>query len=246
MTLTRLLPGPPAEIDLGGPDAADLLDGLYRPPRARWLRLNFVASVNGSVAGSDGTSQSLTNRTDRRILGAIRRAADAVLVGASSVRTEGYLLPRSATLVILTGSGDLTGHRIPADAAPGRVLVLCPPEAVGAVRASLGETEISIVELTTGDHTTDEHGGPRIDPAQAVAALHRLGHESIVCEGGPSLAAQLVDADLVDELCLSTSPQLLPLDAPLLPRLATGRRLGLEQLLVDEESTLYARWVLRS
>lgn len=226
MTLRSLLPGTAPDVDL---------DELYRPPRARWLRLNFIASVNGSVAGPDGTSQSLTNRTDRRILGAIRRAADVVLVGASSVRTEGYFLPRSAPLAILTGSGDLMGHRIPADVAPGGVIVLCPPAAVDAVRGSLGGAAAAVVELE----------GPRIDPAVAIAALHDLGHDSIVCEGGPTLASQLLAADLVDELCLSLSPQIVPLHAHLIPGLVTGKQVHLEQLLLDEESTLYARWVLR-
>lgn len=226
--LRSLLPG--QEADVGLDDLAD----LYRPPRERWLRLNFIASVNGSVAGPDGTSESLSNRTDRRILGVIRRAADVVLVGASSVRTEGHFLPRSAPLAILTGSGDLTGHRIPVDVAPGRIIVVCPPDAVGSVHASLGGAAIDVIELP----------GPRIDPAAAVTALHRLGHESIVCEGGPTLAAQLLDADLVDELCLSTSPQLLPLRAALTPGLVAATSLRLEQLLLDDESTLYARWVL--
>lgn len=234
MTLTRLLPAPRAAFDLEAPDAPGLLDGLYRPPRARWLRLNLIASVNGSVTGADGTSQSLTNRTDRRILGAIRRAAGLVLVGASSVRTEGYLLPRSASLAIMTGSGDLSGHRIPADVAPGRVVVLCPPEARAAVTSSLGGAAATILELE----------GPRLDPSAAVEALRELGHEGIVCEGGPSLASQLLDAGLVDELCLSTSPRLAPLGTPLLSGLATGARLRLDQLLLDEESTLYARWGL--
>lgn len=230
MSLRSLLPRREAEdVD---PDA---LPDLYRPPRARWLRLNFIASVNGSVAGPDGTSESLTNRTDRRILGVIRRAADIVLVGASSVRTEGYFLPRTAPLAILTGSGDLTGHRIPVDVEAGRIVVLCPPEAIGTLHASLGGAAVEVVELA----------GPRIDPAVAVAALHRLGHSSIVCEGGPTLAAELLEADLVDELCLSMSPQLLPLRAPMLTGLAVARPVRLEQLLLDDESTLYARWVLR-
>jgi riboflavin biosynthesis pyrimidine reductase len=177
VTLRSLLPALATDIDLD----VDL-DGLYLPSRRRWLRLNFIASVNGSVAGVDGTSQSLTNRTDRRILGAIRRAADVVLVGASSVRTEGYFLPRSAPLAVLTGSGDLSGHRIPADVAPGRVVVLCPPAAVATVRSSLGAAAIDVVELA----------GPRIDPGSAIAALHDRGHDSIGCEGGPSLAAQLL------------------------------------------------------
>lgn len=244
MTLTRLLPGPTAAFDLEEADAAAMLDELYRPPRPRWLRLNFIASVDGSVAGADGTSQSLTNRTDRRILGAIRRAADVVLVGAGSVRTEGYLLPRSRPLAVVTASGDLRGHRIPRDVEEGRVIVLCPPAAVTAVHASLGGSAVTILESAQAGE------GPGVDPAAALAALHGLGHESIVCEGGPTLAAQLVAADLVDELCLTTSPQLVAPGRPVLPGSGSPgtdgtRHLALSQLLVDEESTLYARWTVR-
>lgn len=236
MRLRRLLPDPTTAFDLDDADAQAALDELYHPPRARWLRLNFIASVNGSVAGSDGTSHSLTNRTDRRILGAIRRAADVVLVGAGSVRTEGYFLPRSRPLAIVTGSGDLRGHHIPADVEEGRVIVLCPQDALDALKSSLDERPVTVITLP----------GPSIPFNSAIAALRDLGHESIVCEGGPSLSAQLVAESLVDELCLSTSPQLVPLSQPVLPGLEASHHLTLTQLLLDEESTFYARWAVRS
>ncbi len=103
MILRRLVPAGP-ELDLD--DRPALLD-LYRPPRSTWLRLNMVATVDGAAAGSDGTSESLTNRADRRILGVIRELADVVLVGAASVRAEGYQLPKRAPLAVVTRSGDL-------------------------------------------------------------------------------------------------------------------------------------------
>lgn len=237
MTLTRLLPGPNAEFDLDD-RVADTLASLYAPPQPRWLRLNLVASVNGNAAGPDGTSEGLTSRTDRRILGAIRRLSDVVLIGASSVRREGYFLPKSAPLAIVTGSGDLRGHRIPTEVDTGvdtgRIIVVCPRSAEDAVRASLGERPVTIVHLP----------GPRLDASAIVEALRELGHERIVCEGGPSLAAQLIDADLVDELCLSTSPTVNSLNLPVLPGLHDSRPLRLSQLLVDSEGVLYARWAL--
>jgi Pyrimidine reductase, riboflavin biosynthesis len=236
VNLTRLIPGPSAEFDLESEGAAAELSELYRPPRRRWLRLNFVASINGNVAGPDGTSDGLTSRTDRRILGTIRRLSDVVLVGASSVRKEGYFLPKTAPLAIVTGSGDLSGHQIPADVGAGRVIVLCPPDAQDALGASLGSVPATVITLP----------GPRVSPAEAVTALHRLGHDSIVCEGGPSLAAQLIDADLVDELCLSTSPVLNGTDVPVLPGLTRGKVLHLSQLLVDPDGVLYARWTVRN
>lgn len=232
MRLTRLHPGPAIAVDLSAPDAAERLDLLYRVPQGRWLRLNFVVSVNGSVAGADGTSNSLTSRTDRRILGAIRRAADLVLVGAKSVWAEGYLLPKTAPLAIVTGTGNLGGHRIPTGIEPGRVIVLCPREAADTVRSTLQGVPARVVELS----------GPRLDPAAMVDVVRGLGYESIVCEGGPSLATQLLNANLVDELCLTTSPQLVPLHTPLVTDLAASTPLTLEHLLVDDDGALYARW----
>ena len=238
MILRRLHPEPGAEIDAGSDEGRAALDDFYAYPRERWLRLNFIASVNGQAAGSDGTSDSLTNWVDRRILGTIRRLGDLVLVGAGSLRTEGYFLPKTAPLAIVTTSGDLTGHRIPDDVAAGRIIVLCPSAAAPAVRSTLRAPAASIIELGASPDR------PGVDLAAAIDALHALGYHRIVCEGGPTLAGQLVNAGLVDELCLSTSPQLSALVMPVLPGLTSAHALQLTLLLADADGQLYARWRL--
>ena len=238
MILRRLHPEPGAEIDAGSDEGRAALDDFYAYPRERWLRLNFIASVNGQAAGSDGTSDSLTNRVDRRILGTIRRLGDLVLVGAGSLRTEGYFLPKTAPLAIVTTSGDLTGHRIPDDVAAGRIIVLCPSAAAPAVRSTLRAPAASIIELGASPDR------PGVDLAAAIDALHALGYHRIVCEGGPTLAGHLVNAGLVDELCLSTSPQLSALVMPVLPGLTSAHALQLTLLLADADGQLYARWRL--
>ncbi len=231
MNLTRLVPQPSLTIDTTADDAAARLEELY-PSEATWLRINMIASLNGSAVGVDGTSNGLTSRVDRRILGAIRRQSDIVLVGATSIRNEGYLMPRTAALAVVTASGDLEGNQLPADLGPGRLIVVCPSHAAGRVRDQLPGS-VDIVE--TGD--------ARPDAAGIVSALRDRGHRRIVCEGGPNLAAQLLDAGLVDELCLSTSPQTVPSVLPVLPgRLA--QRFELTQLLADDDGALYARWRL--
>lgn len=247
MILTRIFPGDSdfpgsgfpgnQRIDLQDADARDRLAILYAPPRPDWLRLNLITSVSGSVAGSDGTSESLTNRADRAILGVIRGQADVVLVGAETVRAEGYQLPRKSRLAILTGSGNLAGHRVGPDVGPGRVLVICPASAVDAVTSSLGDLEPEIVVIA------DEAG--RLPVRRAVTALAERGLTSIVCEGGPSLAAQLLDEDLVDELCLSTSPIVTSTHLPLFgDSVRAEHRLKLSLVLVDDAGALYARWSL--
>lgn len=233
MIVTELRPITGGPFDVNGDGARARLDGLYATPRAQWLRINLVVSINGNAAGSDGTSATLTVGADRKILGAIRRNSDLVLVGASSVRLEGYFLPKSAPLAIVTGTGDLTGHQIPADIVAHRVLVLCPPEAVAVVKATVS-APVDIITLP----------GPTLQVADAVTALRERGFDRIVCEGGPGLAAQLVSAGVVDELCLSTSPQLNVEVRPAFPGLETSHALELNQLLIDTSGGLYARWAL--
>ena len=230
MIVERLYPGPNAPVDM---DDRDALLELYRPPRADWLRLNLIATVTGGASGSDGTSETLTNPVDRRILGVIRQLADIVLIGAQSLRAEEYVQPRRSRLAVVTASGDLGGHRI---AAPegDRPIVLCPPAARARVLETLPIAEV--IELQPGADGS-------IAAATMIEALRAAGFASIICEGGPSLAAQMLDAGLVDEFCLSTSPLVGGLPLPVTGSAAIAQHgATLTQLLRDEASGLYARW----
>ena len=231
MIFERLYPSPAERID--GDDRALLLDA-YRPPRTDWLRINLIASVTGSATGVDGTSETLSSRPDRRILGVIRELADVVVVGAASVRTEGYQHPRHSRLAVVTVSGNLAGHRLdaPEGAAP---IVICPPAAAARVRAQIPGAEI--LELAPTGRT--------IAATEVIGVLRDRGFASIVCEGGPSLAGQLLDAGVVDELSLSTSPRVGGTQLALTgPAVISERTVSLHQLLCDEASGLYARWTL--
>ncbi|MCU1528237.1 MAG: hypothetical protein JWP75_2000 [Frondihabitans sp.] len=224
-------------LDVGCDETHQTLVDWYAPPTTPWLRLNLIAAVSGDAAGSDGTSETLSNRVDRAILTAIRDVADAVVVGAASVRAEGYRVPRRARLVIVTASGDLAGHRILPERA-SRVVVICPATSVDRVKRSLGE---AVAELVTIVVAGDLDG--RVEPAALVAGLGEHGLHSLVCEGGPSLAGQFLQAGLVDELCLSTSPVVIGSGLPVFGIERFGAsRLSLTQLLIDDQSALYARW----
>ncbi len=233
MKLTRVHPDPVESIEADAPAGRARLLELYRAEVGS-LRLNMVTDVSGSAAGSDGTSESLTSRSDRKVLGVIRELSDVVLVGAASVRAEGYQLPRRSRLAVLTSSGDLSGHRLKGDGA-GDVVVVCPESSADRALATLPGAEILPV-------ATD---GVRLSVRDAIAALRETGLTTIVCEGGPSLAAQLLNADLVDEVCLTTSPRFggHPLDA--FAGVERQAELALRQLIVDDAGFVFARWSTR-
>ncbi len=51
-------------------------------------------------------------------------------------------------------------------------------------------------------------GEDAVDLKAAAAALAERGHRRMLAEGGPHLLAQIIEAGLLDELCLTLSPVL--------------------------------------
>ncbi|GAC1480500.1 MAG: hypothetical protein PVSMB9_05250 [Candidatus Dormibacteria bacterium] len=152
-------------------------------------------------------------------MGLLRAFADAILVGAGTVRAEGgralwtpqFIYPAAAdgyrelreqlrraqdpVLVIVSARGDLD----PSDRALQQgALVLTTKASESRLRASLPSA--SRVLAISED--------ARLEPDQVMRALHAEGHRSILTEGGPGLFGQLVQAGLVDELFLTISPVL--------------------------------------
>ncbi|MFJ6652355.1 dihydrofolate reductase family protein [Microbacterium sp. NPDC091313] len=206
MRVRDALAGAATDHDTDDDAGREWLDAVYAPPPGAFVRLNMISSPTGAASGADGTSNTLTSPTDRAILGIIRRHSDAVVVGAATIRAEGYVLPRATRLAIVTTTGDLDGHRLDAD--PGRVLLVCPANRVEAVavRAALPGAQIVPVG-----------GEDDLEPSAVVEALAARGVVRVVCEGGPTLAARFASAGVIDEYCVTVAPVLEPARQPFLP-----------------------------
>jgi riboflavin biosynthesis pyrimidine reductase len=241
-------------IDALLPDAArglddDALAARYSAGTANpWLRVNFVSSVDGA-ATHDGLSGGLGTDADHRVFDILRRLCDTVLVGAGTVRAEGYGpmrvddasaawraahgLAAQPAFAIVSARLDLDpASRIFTDA-PVRPLVVTTGNSPEERRAELaGVADI----LVAGEST--------LDAGAAVAALAERGLGRILCEGGPSLFGTLIAADVVDELCLTLSPRLESGEAR---RIATGTLLEARGLalggVLESEGTLLLRYL---
>lgn len=202
--MRRLLPTPtPAS-------AVDAYADLV-PPDARWVVLGMVGAVDGA-ATVDGRSGALGGEGDLAGFRALRALADVVLVGAGTVRAEGYgpARPRAVErrrargqgdaprIAVVTGSGDLDpGSRLFSDP-EARPLVVTTTNGAATARARLG-----------GRAEVLEAGDGRVDLGTALDLLAGLGLRRVAVEGGPGLNAQLLTAGLVDELLLTLAPTLV-------------------------------------
>ncbi|GGJ78188.1 hypothetical protein GCM10010123_05290 [Pilimelia anulata] len=205
--IRRLWPAPdPDPLD------DDALAAAYAEPPGPWLRVNFVSSLDGAVE-VDGYSAPLSGPADKRIFGLLRMRADAVLVGAGTLRHEGYRAlrlderrrarreadgrPPYPTLVVVSRSLDLDPDLAAFADAPVRPVVLTAAAAPAARRAALAPVA-DVLDCGDAD----------VDPAAGLAALRARGLVRLLSEGGPHLLGALTAADLVDELCLTVAPLL--------------------------------------
>ena len=225
MRVTEVLPEAGASADAATDEGRVWLAERYRRAAGAYVRINMVTTLTGAASGADGTSDTLTNRVDRAILGVIRRDAQVVVVGAASVRAEGYIVPRSATLAIVSRTGRLDGHRLD-DADLDRVMLVVPERAVVDVPAG-----VQVVR-------TGSDGG--ISPTGIIAALAARGLDRVVCEGGPTLASAFAAASVVDEYCITVAPRLTPVAVPVMS-LDAAVDLETRGMLVDDAGFSYLR-----
>jgi riboflavin biosynthesis pyrimidine reductase len=188
------------------------LPGLYGYPDGRWLRANMVATADGA-ASLNGVTQGISSDTDRRVFALLRTLCDVILVGASTVREEKYKparpqelwshlrdgRPPTPPIAVVTGRLDLDPDSALITAAPAyaRTIVITTASAPAARRDQLGRHAEIIIA-----------GQDTVDLRTAVDALAERGHRRMLAEGGPHLLAQLVEAGLLDELCLTIGPQM--------------------------------------
>lgn len=200
----------------GDPWARALIEPFataIRSPRP-YVTLKMASSLDGYVAPRPG-AHWLTGDAAREFVRGLRAAHDAVMVGAGTVRVDDPLLttrPHYARRIpyvrIVACETDPVdpARRIfapPAEApdAFARTIVLAPRGAASKFAALEAVADV----LYVGDADVRQ-----LDVAAALRALKsERGIQSVLCEGGPTLAGRIVAAGLVDRLAWLLAPVLL-------------------------------------
>lgn len=219
------------------PSIIELAPFYADPPDG--VRANMIFSADGAAAFG-GRAGPLSCPTDQRLLRILRGLADVVLVGAGTARAENYgpvALSDAARarrhhegraepppIAVVSRSGELPPRLFSSPDQPP-ILVTC---ARTAARFDPDDDRQRI--LVAGDDS--------VDVSRAVAILREHGMHRILCEGGPTLLDELVEADAVTEICVTLAPKLAasqPVGHRLHPaRLPTPVTMSLEHALVCE------------
>ena len=172
-----------------------------------YVTLKMAMTLDGRIADRRGLSRWITGPAARAEVQRLRRRADAVMVGAGTVRTDDpSLWPRPA--------GRRTPWRVvmdPAGRTSPRARVYTDERAAHTLVA-LGRSVPAARVKAYGRHGA----APLWVPAGRVASVRSvlkqlagLGALHVLCEGGGQLAASLLRAGVVDELVFFVAPAVL-------------------------------------
>ena len=227
-----------------GPVDDDRLSEVYPwpdSPGRPYVRAMMVCTLDGAAAGADGLSGSVSGEADKAVFVAVRRFADAVLVGGGTMKAEGYgplrARPEDAdvrraagqapapVLCVVSGSLDLPldpGGFTDSDVTP----IVFTTESADPAKVDDVRKRCEVVQLP----------GKKVDAQRVLDQLHARGLDRVVCEGGPGLLAQVTDAGLLDEADITISPMLVGTEkTPETPMLQDPASFELAHVLTQDE-----------
>jgi riboflavin-specific deaminase-like protein len=231
-------------------DQVGSLDLVSRAPDDRpYLITNFAVTLDGRATIS-GRSEAIGSKTDTAMLVALRTRVDAVMIGAGTMRAENYGrvirdpkkrerreregLSPDPLMVIVSGRLHLPWDAPLFTEGHGQVLIATTSDAEPRER----DTPVQVLR---------QEG--RLDFGALLERLRdQFGVRALLCEGGPRLHGQLIDAGLVDELFVTHAPKLAGGAGPgLVAELPEHvREVEIAWLLADEATgELFGRYRMR-
>lgn len=151
-----------------------------------WLTVKLAMTLDGKICDAAGDAKWITAPATRRATGKLREVADAIMVGANTIRCDDPSLLSHGK-----SNPDLL-----------RVVVCSRPESIPANAQVLTDAAHHRTIIAHGD-------GKRVDVTQLMRTLGAMGLMHVVCEGGLELARELAAAGLVDEWICALAPMVM-------------------------------------
>lgn len=201
------------EVGVGAEDAMRLNRAYvhHRKTGRPFVTLKMAQSLDGNVASRSGERRQLTGKRAANFVRKLRFEHDAVMVGVRTVRIDDPQLtvrpfkPRAVpyTRVIVDGRGSIPlKARVTKDQLRAKTIVATTDLMPVATRDALVKRGVSILECAR-----DEHG--LVDLSDLLKKLGEANIISLLCEGGPTLAASLLRGRHVSHVYWLVAPLLL-------------------------------------
>lgn len=170
-----------------------------------FVTLKLATSLDGRIATATGESRWITGAQARTHVHMLRMTHDAVMVGAGTALADdpdltvrGLGARHQPVRIVLDSRLRLpVNSRLGRSAGESPVWMLHGPEAPAAARSAWAATGAAVIEV--------EAPGGTLATRPALAALAARGLTRVLCEGGGTLAASLLQSRLASDLALYTA-----------------------------------------
>ena len=181
------------------------------PAQGQHIRLNMAVDVNGGFTDASGRSSGLSSPEDRNHLKMIRSGADAIVVGAGTIRAEGWNLPRTGMLYVLSTRGNLPWETCPD---PERVTVLEGSQSVHDVVQTLATPGVQRILVEGGGSVARQFAAAQLFDDVCLTVSSEIGRPQ--SEAATLALERLLDVsadsyDLVSIVPVATTPSVFTL-----------------------------------
>lgn len=174
-----------------------------------FVTLKLATTLDGRIATASGESRWITGPQSRRAVHGMRLTHDAVLIGAGTARADDPDLTvrdlgashQPIRIVMDSRLSHSPQSRLAQTANTSPVWLLHGPDAPQQNRDAWAGQGAVLLEIPTENGT--------VNPRAALQTLAAQGLTRIFCEGGGTLAAALIRANLVDDIALFTAGALI-------------------------------------
>ncbi|HSS21093.1 MAG TPA: bifunctional diaminohydroxyphosphoribosylaminopyrimidine deaminase/5-amino-6-(5-phosphoribosylamino)uracil reductase RibD [Pyrinomonadaceae bacterium] len=170
-----------------------------------FVHLKLATSLDGKIATRTGDSRWITGPESRAVVHDLRHEYDAILIGAGTQKTDDPLLTdrsgkrRRQSLIRVLLDEKLS---ISSDSQLARTAGQSPVIVFAGVGSTANESLPAEVELVR------EASGGR-DPLSVLNELGKRSIQSVLIEGGASVAGCFLDAGLVDKISFFVAPKII-------------------------------------
>ena len=183
-----------AQEELGGTDVYNALEFPAAPANRPYVFVNMVATIDGKIlsGGRNDSVADLGSKIDHLLMKRTERAADAVMLGAQTLRaTPGTWNPGAPKRIVVSRSG-----KLPQD----HCFLLGGEAYVATSGSAMFPVPHGVKVIRAGNQTVDFN--------LLFERLRGMGIQKLLVTGGSELNAQLLKQDLVDELFLTIAPKI--------------------------------------
>jgi diaminohydroxyphosphoribosylaminopyrimidine deaminase/5-amino-6-(5-phosphoribosylamino)uracil reductase len=177
-----------------------------------FVTLKAAATLDGKTASRSGDSKWISGEASREMVHRMRGEADAVMVGAGTLRADDPALTcrlaesekiKDPLRVALDPDLILSiDSKLARQAVDGKTVVFTLESAPEDKAEALRSAGCRVIELPPD-------GAGRLDLRKAMFELAGMGVLSVLLEGGGTVNASMIEAGLVDRVAVFVAPKLL-------------------------------------